>query len=80
MSISQNQSVVVAGKQITLNAPSFAFTLDMADGLKARQFLNRRTGTSPTLAGPELELDIDDAESRIQKGSMKNEPKTRRIR
>ncbi len=52
-------SVLVVGKQITLQSPAFAFTIDTSDGLRGVSWQNRLTGRTLSLGnGSELGLDI----------------------
>jgi hypothetical protein len=52
-------SITVAGQQVTLQSPAFAFTLDTADGLRAISWENKLTGRKLSLGNAaELELDI----------------------
>jgi hypothetical protein len=58
--------MVRRGGEVQLRSPTFEFTLDTKDGLRARAWRNELTGRRISLGlGPEVELDFDSAERRI---------------
>ena len=46
------------GSQVELRSPDFVFTLDTAAGLRGVSLVNRRTGHTIALDGPELDVDL----------------------
>jgi hypothetical protein len=62
------------GGKVELQSPAFTFTLDTADGLRARRWKNHLTGREVSLGdGREVEVDFDAADQRIWITGWKHE-------
>ncbi|MCC6442588.1 MAG: hypothetical protein IT210_03910 [Armatimonadetes bacterium] len=58
--------VVRQGEMVELASPSFAYRMNLSDGLKAHSWENRLTGKTLPLGGhPEIEVDLDVSDRRI---------------
>jgi hypothetical protein len=62
------------GAEIELQSPAFTYTLDTAQGLRARSWQNHFSGRTISLGlGPEISLDFDAADNRIWISGWKRE-------